>query len=203
MNCNFTGMNFLAHAYLSFDHPQILVGNMISDFVKGAAKSTYEKDIRQGIMLHRHIDTYTDRHPAIKKAQEYFRPAFRLYSGPIIDVVFDHYVALEIEKTNPGSLRDFSVNVYQVLEDHKENLPANFLHVMKYMKKDDWLGNYSKMEGIRQSLKGLIMRAAYLNDSAPAYELFMKHYDVLGSHFEEFFPDVKHYAKQKMEELLD
>jgi acyl carrier protein phosphodiesterase len=31
-------MNYLAHAYLSFNDPEILVGNMISDFVKGKKK---------------------------------------------------------------------------------------------------------------------------------------------------------------------
>ena len=31
-------MNYLAHAYLSFGDPDILAGNMISDFVKGKKK---------------------------------------------------------------------------------------------------------------------------------------------------------------------
>jgi acyl carrier protein phosphodiesterase len=32
-------MNYLAHAYLSFGEPDILAGNMISDFVKGKKNS--------------------------------------------------------------------------------------------------------------------------------------------------------------------
>ena len=62
-------MNFLAHAYLSFQHPQMLVGNMVSDFVKGAAKDKFVNDIRQGIILHREIDAFTDIHPATKKSK--------------------------------------------------------------------------------------------------------------------------------------
>lgn len=34
-------MNYLAHAYLSFNDPEILVGNLISDFVKGKKKFDY------------------------------------------------------------------------------------------------------------------------------------------------------------------
>lgn len=32
-------MNYLAHAFLSFNHQPILTGNMISDFVKGKQNS--------------------------------------------------------------------------------------------------------------------------------------------------------------------
>ena len=53
-------MNYLAHAFLSFQQPDILVGNMISDFVKGKSKFTYTPGIQKGIMLHRAIDQFTD-----------------------------------------------------------------------------------------------------------------------------------------------
>ena len=59
-------MNYLAHAYLSFNIPEILVGNLISDFVKGKRKLDYPPGIRTGITLHRAIDTFTDTHPAIR-----------------------------------------------------------------------------------------------------------------------------------------
>jgi acyl carrier protein phosphodiesterase len=42
-------MNFLAHAYLSFNNPEILVGNMISDFVKGSRQFQYPEAIQNGI----------------------------------------------------------------------------------------------------------------------------------------------------------
>ena len=53
-------MNYLAHAYLSFGDPDILAGNMISDFVKGKKKYEYPDRIQMGITLHRKIDEYTD-----------------------------------------------------------------------------------------------------------------------------------------------
>ena len=84
-------MNYLAHAYLSFNDPEILVGNMISDFVKGKKKFDYPIRIQSGITLHRMIDTFTDEHPATKEAKEFFRAYYRLYSGAFIDVVYDHF----------------------------------------------------------------------------------------------------------------
>ena len=71
-------MNYLAHAYLSFNQQEILVGNMISDFVKGKTKFNYPEGIQKGIALHRAIDEFTDTHPATKEAAAFFRPAYRL-----------------------------------------------------------------------------------------------------------------------------
>src|SRR5678816_1567442 len=93
MNCSFAGMNYLGHAYLSFDSRPILVGNMISDFVKGKEQFVFSGKVQQGILLHRQIDQFTDTHPAIRKAMEIFRPYYRLYSAPIMDILLDHFLA--------------------------------------------------------------------------------------------------------------
>ncbi len=88
-------MNYLAHAYLSFSRPDLLVGNMISDFVKGRQKLNYSTGIQQGIVLHRQIDHFTDTHPATHDAKQYFKPAVGLYAGAFIDIVYDHFLALD------------------------------------------------------------------------------------------------------------
>ena len=88
-------MNYLAHAYLSFHQPEILVGNMISDYVKGKKKFDFSPGIQQGMNLHRAIDTFTDEHAVTKEAKEIFRPHYRLYAGAFIDVVYDHYLATD------------------------------------------------------------------------------------------------------------
>ena len=195
-------MNFLAHAYLSFGHPQILVGNMISDFVKGAQKNTYANDVRQGIMLHRAIDDFTDTHPSTQKAKEFFRPHYRLYSGALVDILYDHFLANDAEEFDEVSLQQFSQTVYSVLERHSAHLPPRFVQVLAYMKMDDWLYNYRFVQGIERSLRGLVRRAAYLSESATAYALFLQHYPALRECYQNFFPDVKQFAKQRLGELL-
>src|SRR5690349_12966432 len=127
-------MNYLAHAYLSFKDPEVLVGNMISDFVKGKKKFDYPVGIQGGIMLHRAIDTYTDEHAATKEAKEFFRPHYRLYSGAFIDVVYDHFLALDATEFTESSLFAFSQQTYQVLEEYKQWLPEPFAGMFPYMK---------------------------------------------------------------------
>ena len=100
-------MNYLAHAYLSFDNSEILVGNMISDFVKGKKKFGYPLAIQQGIMLHRMIDTFTDAHPATKSAITFFKPVVGAYAGAFVDVVYDHFLATDETEFPADSLADF------------------------------------------------------------------------------------------------
>jgi acyl carrier protein phosphodiesterase len=201
MNCIFSGMNYLAHAVLSYNQPFILVGNMISDFIKGRQKLGYTVDVQKGINLHREIDTYTDAHPATATAKEIFRPWYRLYSAPITDIVYDHFVALDEENFPGDALLPFTQKVYRTLEEHTVHLPPHFLPVLTYMKAENWLYQYRTTEGIQKSLRGLVRRAAYIHDSTQAFTLFLAHYDELKACYDAFFPGVKQMAKQRLEEL--
>lgn len=202
MNCIFKGMNYLAHAYLSYNEPMILVGNMISDFVKGGQKFGYAVSVQKGMMLHRDIDSFTDTHPATARAKEIFRPYYRLYSAPIMDILYDHFLAAD-ETIFPGnSLLSFTSSVYAVLEKETVHLPPRFLPVLTYMKMENWLYHYRTPEGIQKSLRGLIRRATFINDSTTAANLFLANYDELKACYDDFFPDVKQMAKEKLAGLL-
>jgi len=106
-------MNYLAHAVLSFNDEFLLTGNMISDFVKGKKKFDYPASIQKGIELHRAIDQFTDFHPVTAKAKELFRTDYRLYSGAFIDIVFDHFLALDKEQfLENNGLKNFTEITY-------------------------------------------------------------------------------------------
>lgn len=195
-------MNYLAHAYLSYQQPHILVGNMISDFVKGAQKSLYVASVQRGIELHRAIDSFTDEHPVTAKAKSIFRPYYRLYSAPLMDIIYDHFLANDENEFPAGSLLPFTNSVYLTLEKETAHLPQRFRPVFTYMRMENWLYHYRTLDGIGKSLRGLVRRATYINDSAKAEELLQTHYEELRQYYSEFFPDVKQMAKQKLAEML-
>lgn len=187
-------MNYLAHAYLSFMHEEVLVGNMISDFVKGKKKFDYPVNIQKGITLHRAIDTFTDAHEATKEAKAFFKPAVGAYSGAFVDVVYDHFLAINTETWQEISLKDFAQAVYQLLEKHYQLLPGKFQLMFPYMKTYDWLYNYQFNTGIERSFEGVARRAVYLNNAAGAFESFEKNYDQLKPIADSFIIDVKKFA---------
>ncbi len=196
-------MNYLAHAYLSFEQPGILTGNMISDFVKGKTKYDYPDVIQKGIQLHRQIDEFTDFHPVTATAKKIFRPQYRLYAGAFIDVVYDHFLACDAPQYfNHGGLENFSIKVYDSLEKDFELFPPRFQQMFVYMKAQNWLYNYRLKDGIKKSFGGLVYRAAYLTESAIAFELFNRHYDELRNYYEEFFPELEKFSRSALSNLL-
>ena len=195
-------MNYLAHAYLSFNQPEILVGNMISDFVKGKKKFDYPTLVQKGMILHRAIDTFTDEHAATKKAKEIFRPEYRLYSGAFVDVVFDHFLAASEKEFTDASLFYFTQTTYQSLSPFVNIFPERFQKMFPYMQSQNWLYNYRFRPGIERSFGGVVRRAAYLSESEKAFVLFEKNYDELQQRFDEFFPALKVYAFEQFNSLL-
>jgi acyl carrier protein phosphodiesterase len=196
-------MNYLAHAQLSFDQPQILVGNMISDFVKGKRQFDYPAAIQHGIRLHRAIDNFTDTHPATQQIKLFFKPQYRLYAGAFTDVVYDHFLANDrvVFLTDDG-LEQFASSAYTILEANFALLPPNFQTILPYMKEYDWLYNYKNRWGIQKSFAGLVRRSSYLTESDIAFALFNEHYEAMNLLYHDFYPDVKKFAAHHLQQLL-
>jgi acyl carrier protein phosphodiesterase len=191
-------LNYLAHAYLSFNDPDILAGNMISDFVKGKKKFDYPDRIQLGISLHRKIDEYTDTHPATRQAKEFLKESAGLYAGPFVDIVFDHFLALDPYEFDEGALAVFAQHTYGQLEAYERWLPEKFQKFFFYMRSHDWLYNYRTTAGIHRSFQGLCRRAKYIDDPEPVFEAFMTHYEALKMTYEFFFPHVKSLAYHEL-----
>ena len=73
-------MNYLAHIFLSGNDRCIQIGNFIGDGVKGDGYKQYPRKFQQGILLHREIDAFSDRHPLVREAVGIGRETFGRYS---------------------------------------------------------------------------------------------------------------------------
>lgn len=196
-------MNYLAHAVLSFGHNEILIGNMISDFVKGSSKYSYAPMILHGINLHRMIDTFTDRHPATKAANMVFRKVAGPYAGAFTDVSYDHFLATDPTIFSGESLTAFAARTYDVLEAHYAVLPERFKNMLPFMRNQNWLLNYSNHDGIRSSFGGVFRRAKYLEHNEGVFRQFMEHYDELQQYYSQFFPELYAYALHELRKMTE
>jgi acyl carrier protein phosphodiesterase len=194
-------LNYLAHAYLSFNQPAVLAGNLISDFVKGKQLNLYPEDVRKGIVLHRAIDSFTDEHAATREAKNIFKPHYRLYSAAFIDVSYDHFLANDLQQFTDDSLSAFSQQVYDSLEKYLDVFPEPFRKMFPYMKQHNWLYNYRNRLGIERSFAGVVHRAAYLSESETAFKLFEENYNKLQQYYTDFFPALHQYAFQTLQKL--
>jgi acyl carrier protein phosphodiesterase len=151
-------MNYLAHAYLSFQNKDVIIGNMISDFVKGKAKFNYTEDIQKGIALHRMIDNFTDVHFETKRAKEFLKPFADRYSAVFIDIIYDHFLARDQKEFPNESLEYFAERTYQLLGDNVEILPERFARILPYMTTQNWFLNYRFTSGIENSFNSVFRR---------------------------------------------
>lgn len=195
-------MNYLGHALLSMGDPNLLAGNMIGDYVKGsAALDDYPEGIRRGITLHRKIDSFADSNDAALRARVWFREKYGLYSGAIIDTIFDHYIATDPQffKTE-GDLLSFSQDVYKKLEAYKNIFPPQFAKMFPYMKEQNWLYNYRTMTGVSRALSGLHRRAKYMEEPNEAYQTFVIRYYELAQSYYDFMEKAYKYVKSELTE---
>jgi acyl carrier protein phosphodiesterase len=176
---------------------------MISDYVKGKKKFDYPHYILKGIMLHRDIDTYTDRHEATREAKKIFQPHYRLYSGAFVDVVYDHFLATDEDYFTETSLFSFSQETYKKIDQHLQWLVTKFAIFYPYMKEQNWLFNYRHRWGIEKSMGGVARRAVYLDSSKVAFELFEQHYQLLQDCSRHFLAAVIPFAQNRLKELLN
>jgi acyl carrier protein phosphodiesterase len=190
-------MNYLAHAVLSFGDGEILTGNMIADHVKGRlVLETFPPRIKEGILLHRKIDAFTDSHPATQRAKVWFREAYGLYSGAVMDILYDHFLAGDAKYfSSEKELLAFTQTTYQQLEATAAYHPENFKAYFPSMKERNWLYNYRTVQGVQRSLGGLKHRAKYISEVDTAYKIFITYYYQLAQCYYEFIDDIMKFVK--------
>lgn len=194
-------MNFLAHAHLSGDDKKILVGNFIGDFIKGRqALNQFEKQIIRGVELHRAIDEFTDNHPVVDQSKDRLRAAYRHYSGVIVDVFYDHYLATQWSQYHDQTLETFAANTYSTVESFSPVLPAAFNEMFPYMVSGNWLVSYRDITGVHRALSGMAQRSPYNSKMERASTDLRNHYDDFRLEFQKFFPQLKAFAEEWLRE---
>lgn len=196
-------MNFLAHIYLSFGDDEITIGNFIADSIRGNKFKHLPDRVQKGIMLHRHIDTFTDAHPTVRKSTKRLHENYGHYSGIIVDIFYDHYLAKNWDVYSDTPLAVFVENFYDLLEDNYEILPIGVQRMMPYMISDNWIFNYSKMDGIARVLNGMNRRTKNKSKMNFAILDLETHYDKFEKEFTSFFEELTTFSKQKYTTLTE
>ena len=179
-------MNYLFHLYLSPDIPGELVGSILGDFVKGRLDTTYAPDVTRGVMLHRRVDSFSHDHPAVRRSRLRIDGAYGHCRGVLVDVYYDHFLALTWERHHPVSLPVFARHVYAALESHLPLLPLPMQQMVCRMVAHDWLTSYRDEAVIARVLERLSLRLRRPNLLATGAEELRRNYEGLGKDFEEF-----------------
>ena len=187
-------MNLLAHALLAAPDDERMFGSLIGDFVRGAIDPALPSGVRDGIALHRAIDTYTDAHPEVIAARTLFEPPFRRYAGIMLDVWFDHLLAREWAQYGDGALDEFSSRVRSLLDAHRALVPARMHGFVAYLHAHDLPAAYRDAGVIGNALRGISARLTRPNPLADALPVLIALDAELQARFDRFFPQLQTFA---------
>lgn len=156
-------MNHLAHLLLAGDDPALQLGALLGDHVRGnVAASGYSDAVCTGIMLHRRVDGWTDRHALLIPAKQLLVPPFRRYAGIMLDVYFDHLLSRHWSDHCVLSLAAFNRQTLALLQQ-QALLPPGLQRFHHYARRTNVLARYADAGMLQQVFAGISQRLSRPN----------------------------------------
>ena len=194
-------MNFLAHIYLSGDNDLIKIGNFMADGIRGNDYMNFPGDVKKGILLHRQIDTFTDSHLIYRKSKHRLHKKYGHYSGVIMDILYDHFLAKNWTKYSNEKLVDYAANFYQSLFDNEKILTEKTKNMLPYMYDRNWLVCYESIAGIELILFQMDYRTKHRANMQEAIVELQQFYKEFENEFTLFFKELMAFSNKKLLEL--
>jgi len=148
--------------------------------------------------LHRAIDFYTDHHPVTSQSKERLYPVHHKYSGVVVDLYYDHFLAKNFNSYSSVPIDVFASNTYKTLLLNKDIMPTGVQFFLPYMIERNWLVNYATVEGIGRTLIGLGKRVSFENKMQEATIDLERHYSSFEEEFSVFFPQLITFVASKL-----
>ena len=191
-------MNWLAHVFLSEPAVEFRLGNLLADIVKGQEREGMSADFLRGIQRHQAIDSFTDRHPVVRRSRSRVGSGQRRFSGVLVDVFYDYFLATNWETYSPVPLPVFTTSFYADIEASSIALPQQAQATIDRMISRNMLGAYTQIEAVEWALRRISMRL-----SARWHRPFMleagvadlrAHHEAFAADFAEFFPQLQRHV---------
>ena len=191
-------MNFLAHIYLSGDDEFIRIGNFMADGIRGHDYLEYHPNIQKGVILHRAIYTFTDAHPIFRKSKHRLHDRYGHYSGVIIDIFYDHFLAKNWSSYCDDSLEDFARIFYKSLQSNYAVLTKRTKGMMPYMISSNWLVCYATLDGLAPILFQMDHRTKNRVNMHRSINELNEFYSEFEEEFTSFFEELLIYCYEKI-----
>lgn len=198
-------MNFVGHAYIAREHPQLIAGNFAGDSYKGNLEKfrSLPPHILQGVYLHRYIDNYTDSSHYIKAIGKKFQDkGVQKIAYIATDIILDHYLTKNWSNYCAKPFDDFVKMVYHETDQNLHYLEDDFKTMYALLKEHEWLYQYHSEEGIEMILWQFSRRIGFKNDLVRCMQLYLNDRDSIDLLFEKFMKSIIFDSQQFIKELI-
>ena len=189
-------MNYLAHLLFAQPNSNSRIGNLLGDFYHGTQPELLTPAITAGLYNHRAVDWFTDRHPDVRAARQFFSSPMRRFAPIALDMLFDFCLIKYWTQFFDSNFNDYKIQLYQSLRTDLPLMPDSMAKTFKAVTEQDWFGNYAELAGIQYSLRRMACRGRFTSryasiaDELP--EIQLKTEQV----FLQFFPQLQLFIQQ-------
>lgn len=187
-------MNYLAHLFLSGSSDEMLVGNLIGDFVKGQVNGQFPGRIGEGIMLHRQIDSYSNDHPQALVSRNRFSRKWRRFAGIILDICYDHFLIRHWHQYTSMSLTHYIDEVHGRLQPFNHTIHGRLPFFPTRENLGYLLETNEDLDGVMFTLSRISNRMKNGTALVDAIDEIESIYSELEGDFSGFFPDLIAYV---------
>jgi acyl carrier protein phosphodiesterase len=190
-------LNYLVHLFLAGTDPGLQLGALMGDFVKGPVPAGFPDKIAVGLHLHRRIDTLAQNSAHIRQSRQKLQMKFGHGRGIIIDIFYDHFLASSWGAYSPQPLPEFAEQVYQLLQENHDLLPAGLQRILPFMVEHNWLVSYQHRDVVAKALQRLAQRLSRPLPLAEGIDDLIMHEASLRQDFKHFMTEAADFVKRE------
>ena len=190
-------MNWLAHVFLSKDHTNFKLGNLLTDASRPEHLNIDNKEFLAGVECHYEIDRFTDSHPLVKESKKIFFSKYRHFSAVLVDIIFDHLLAANWDLYSQQPYRSYVDDFYRELHSKELILHPESEKFVESIWKFDRLGMYDSIDGVGKAFERISSRIKLRTkiDICESVVELRENYQVLEDKFKEFFPELENHIR--------
>ncbi len=173
----------------------------MADGIHGKNFDAFPMDIQKGIILHREIDTFTDAHPIFRQSTKRLHANYHHYSGIIVDIFYDHFLAKNWSHYSNETLANFTERFYQSLRDQYELLNEKTQKMLPHLIQQNWLMSYQTVAGIENVLEKMDNRMKRDSNMRHSVTELVSYYSEFEAEFTAFFAAIRLHSDLKIQTL--
>lgn len=189
-------MNLLAHAvFLPWGDTLRMTGAVIGDCIRGPLDSPENihlpASLREGIRLHRALDTLSESHPEMLISRNLFPDSNRRFAAIAIDLMGDWVLWRHWREFTPEPNWDFVKRCERAMASHRAELPYAAADWANRILDGHLLTACTSPQGIRTASRRLAGRLTQPDGLQSACETALQKYATIEPHLLEFFRTAK------------
>lgn len=195
-------MNWLAHIFLSEQNIDFQLGNFLADPLKTRLWNHASKELKQGVRVHKIIDSFTDSNEIVRKSKKRLKNK-GLLKAIVVDLTYDYLLTKNWQSFCNIPIDKFSYDFYMKANRRAIYFPLKANRLIKGLIKRDLLNKYQDLEHLKLAFQRVDLRLSNRvlarDTTISYYEHVCKNIDDLEEDFLEFFPLLCKVVKKELD----